>query len=143
MEWECLPAMTLARSTTQNEPKHQTAQSTPPTTSNPAETTHARHHPSHFDPGSMEHDTDHPAKSEPQHQRQPFNTIADTTPLPEAQNTQKNKQRPTSGVIRRHTQRHHSNHQNETRTQTVSPNIAPDPVITKQPQQPRTSPLKD
>ena len=91
-------------------------------------------HPSHFDPGSMEHDTDHPAKSEPQHQRQPFNTIADTTPLPEAQNTQKNKLRPTSGSSRRHASNPYPNHPDETHTQATLLNKALDPAITTQTQ---------
>ena len=142
MEWECPPVTTLARSTTQNQPTHWTAQTTTPKTCHPATKTQVQPQSSHLDLDLdlMEHDTNHPVRPKPQHQIQLSNSVASITPLPEAHITQKNKLRPTSEVIRRHTPRPHSNHQNETHTQAVRPNIAPDPVITKQPQhQPHTS----
>ena len=134
MEWECPPVTTLARSTTQNQPTHQTAQSTTPTTSHPSETTWAQPQPSHLDPDPMEHDINHPVRPELQHQRQPSNSIADTTPLSEAQNTQKNKQRPTSGGSRRHVSRPYPNRPDETHTHGARPNTAPDPAIATQTQ---------
>ena len=145
---ECQPGSTLARSSAQNQPKHWTAQNATPKTCHHATKTHTQSQPSHLgrDPELMEHDTKHLVARKPQHQKQLPDSVANITPLPEAHITQKNKQRPTSGIIRQHTQRHHSNHQNKnkTRTRAVSPIMAPDPVKTKQQQRrrPRTSPLE-
>ena len=132
MESECPPVATLAGSTTQNQPTHHTAQSTTPTTVPSSGITQALFQPSHLDPDPMK--INHPLTPELQHQRQPSNSIADTTPLSEAQNTQKNKQSPTSGASGRHASCPHPNLPGETHTQAGHPNTAPEPAIVTQTQ---------
>ena len=136
---ECQPGSTLARLSAQNQPKHWTAQNDTPKPANTqikSTPSHNQSRPSHLapDPDLMDHDTKPPVRQKHQHKKQLPDTAANITPLPEAHTKQKNKQRPTSGFIMQHTQRHHYIHQNKnkTRTRTVSPIMATKTTKTKQ-----------